>query len=289
MVETKRHGEREPLRGFFAFLTELSCENRWAFRSICFMLAVGLLLVVVITTVPLGPDRLVRVSFGDYRAAAIVQEYDGGDLIAGHGAADVSIPELEELNETLALLAAADEIRMRNANGTGAFSAYCTTLTADEAQVKLDAIAAAKARAEAVERARAAVTVNTGYTSYVRFNTKGVPMSQKGTVEVDENGVPLHYSRKIVGNATAYYGGTRTATGTRPMPGTVAVNPRLIPYGTRMYITSADGRIVYGLAVAEDTGGFIYFRNGATVDLYMNTYEDCCGWGWRAANIYILD
>ena len=56
-----------------------------------------------------------------------------------------------------------------------------------------------------------------------------------------------------------------------------------------MYITSSDGSIVYGYAVAEDTGGFIYWENGATVDLYMHSYDDCCSWGWRSANIYILD
>ena len=79
-----------------------------------------------------------------------------------------------------------------------------------------------------------------------------------------------------------------TATGSSVRPGVVAVDPREIPYGTEMWIVSSDGKYVYGFARAEDTGGFVHFRNGATVDLYMNSYEECCNWGWRGVKIYIL-
>lgn len=107
-------------------------------------------------------------------------------------------------------------------------------------------------------------------------------------IELDENGKPKKYKKLIVGKATAYCGGGITATGQRAMPGRVAVNPRQIPYGTKMYIVSSDGRYCYGYAEASDTGGFA--RQGtATVDLYMHSYSDCMQFGRRSVEIYILE
>jgi len=69
-----------------------------------------------------------------------------------------------------------------------------------------------------------------------------------------------------------------TATGTRAHFGTVAVDPRVIPLGTRMYIPG------YGYGTAEDTGGSI---KGNIIDLF---YEGDHGW-WNAryTDIYLLD
>lgn len=71
----------------------------------------------------------------------------------------------------------------------------------------------------------------------------------------DNGGESFSYSTLITGTCTAYneVNGI-TATGTAPKVGTVAVNPDVIPYGTRLYICSADGSYVYGYAIAEDTG-----------------------------------
>ncbi len=113
-------------------------------------------------------------------------------------------------------------------------------------------------------------------------------MVPPASLTFDENGVPENYLYCIEGKSTAYYGGYMTATGSATRPGVVAVDPREIPYGTEMWIVSSDGRYVYGFARAEDTGGFIYWPKGATVDLYMNTYADCCVWGWRGVKIYVL-
>lgn len=113
-------------------------------------------------------------------------------------------------------------------------------------------------------------------------------MVPPASLTFDENGVPENYLYKIEGNSTAYYGGYMTATGSSVRPGVVAVDPREIPYGTEMWIVSSDGRFTYGFARAEDTGGFIYWPKGATVDLYMNSYADCCVWGWRGVTIYVL-
>lgn len=107
-------------------------------------------------------------------------------------------------------------------------------------------------------------------------------------IELDENGKPKNYKKLIVGKATAYCGGGITATGQRAMPGRVAVNPRQIPYGTKMYIVSSDGRYVYGYCEASDTGGFAR-KGSATVDLYMHSYDACMQFGRRYVEIYILE
>jgi len=102
------------------------------------------------------------------------------------------------------------------------------------------------------------------------------------------SGNQLEFSAVKSMTATAYtagYGGADyvTATGTVVEVGTVAVDKRVIPLGTRMYIVTEDGSIVYGLAVAADTG-----VRGNKVDLYYNTYEECIHFGRRAATVYLL-
>ena len=103
----------------------------------------------------------------------------------------------------------------------------------------------------------------------------------------DENGIPLNYSRKLTGRSTAYCMGHTTATGTSVHEGVVAVNPRIIPYGSKMYIVANDGS-VYGYSSAEDTGGFIYWDNAPIVDLYVNTTSFAYQWGNRGVTIYIF-
>lgn len=76
-----------------------------------------------------------------------------------------------------------------------------------------------------------------------------------------------------------------TSTGTQVHWGTVAVDPRYIPYGTRMFIVASNGSYVYGIAVAEDCGGDI---KGDRMDLYMPTYEQCMEFGRRVCTIYYL-
>ncbi len=80
--------------------------------------------------------------------------------------------------------------------------------------------------------------------------------------------------------ATAYtHTGNQTATGTWPKVGTIAVDPRVIPLGTRVYVVG------YGYAVAEDTGGAI---KGNIIDLFMETENQCINWGRRNVTVYIL-
>ncbi|NLN87810.1 MAG: DUF348 domain-containing protein [Syntrophomonadaceae bacterium] len=80
--------------------------------------------------------------------------------------------------------------------------------------------------------------------------------------------------------ATAYtYTGNRTATGVYPATGMVAVDPKVISLGTRMYIEG------YGYATATDTGGAI---KGNRIDVFMETYSQCMNWGRRTVKVYLL-
>ena len=76
-----------------------------------------------------------------------------------------------------------------------------------------------------------------------------------------------------------------TSTGSRVHVGTVAVDPRHIPYGTRMFIMARSGSYVYGVAEAEDCGGAI---KGDRVDLYLPTYDECMEFGRRVCTVYYL-
>ena len=90
--------------------------------------------------------------------------------------------------------------------------------------------------------------------------------------------------------ATGYSAGgnARGASGNSLSAGHVAVNPNLIPYGSKLYITSADGSFVYGYAIASDTGtGLI--DGIIDVDLFYDTYLESLLNGLRTVNIYVLE
>lgn len=97
----------------------------------------------------------------------------------------------------------------------------------------------------------------------------------------------LSYKKVFTGSCTAYTGGGWTASGLPAAYGRVAVDPREIPYGTRLYIASPDGKFVYGYAVAADTGGFVHNSN-TLADLYFDSYQQCANFGRRTMNVYVL-
>ena len=117
------------------------------------------------------------------------------------------------------------------------------------------------------------------------------PISTAKEVELDANGVPVSYSKVLTGKATAYqskYTYVKGASGKPLYVGTFAVDPNIIPYGTEAYIVSTDGSVVYGYAVAADTGTAL--MDGIILaDLFMASYSDSCKWGAHQVNIYILD
>lgn len=102
----------------------------------------------------------------------------------------------------------------------------------------------------------------------------------------------LRYKQVLDVKATAYtYGdggswGDVTATGKKVRPGFIAVDPKVIPLGSRVYITYPDGSFMYGFAVAEDTGGGI---KGNRIDLFFETNAECKQFGVRKAKVYVLE
>ncbi len=113
-------------------------------------------------------------------------------------------------------------------------------------------------------------------------------MAEPAYLEIGANGIPTNYKSVINAKATAYcIPGGITSTGKKAQTGYIAVDPKEIPYGTEMYIVSADGRYVYGYCIAADTGSYIYDVDW-TVDLFMNSEAQCRSWGRRDIIIYVL-
>ena len=104
-----------------------------------------------------------------------------------------------------------------------------------------------------------------------------------------KSGGTMKFSKIKSMTATAYTAGSGgadhyTATGTVVCIGTVAVDKRVIPLGSKLYIVTNDGKVVYGMAVARDTG-----VRGNVVDLYYNTYQQCINFGRRSCTVYLLN
>jgi 3D (Asp-Asp-Asp) domain-containing protein len=79
--------------------------------------------------------------------------------------------------------------------------------------------------------------------------------------------------------ATAYcYSGHRTKSGTWPQRGTIAVDPTVIPLGTRLYVEG------YGPAMATDTGSLI---KGARIDEYRESAAECVQFGRQTVAVWI--
>ena len=105
------------------------------------------------------------------------------------------------------------------------------------------------------------------------------------------DGSSYEYTAVIDVKATAYHrveeGGTITASGTTTQYGTIAVDPSVIPLGSRVYVVSNGGEKSwsYGPGLAEDTGGLI---KGARIDLFFMTGDEATQFGVRPAKVYIL-
>lgn len=118
---------------------------------------------------------------------------------------------------------------------------------------------------------------------------KGAPIVGDGVIITPEGDV-LTFDSVGVFEATAYmtmppYTYDITATGTKVHKGTVAVDPTVIPYGTKMYIVSCDGTFVYGAGTAEDCGPAI---KNDRIDLFYFTFKECAQFGRRDCYVYFL-
>ena len=99
---------------------------------------------------------------------------------------------------------------------------------------------------------------------------------------------PQEYQRVITGKATGYSSrGGKGASGLGLGYGTVAVDPRIIPYGSLLYICARDNPFVYGYAVATDTGTALV-DGRVLVDLYYETYGESVDNGAITVDVYVV-
>lgn len=78
--------------------------------------------------------------------------------------------------------------------------------------------------------------------------------------------------------------GNLTHLGTKVRPGVIAVDPKVIPLGTKLYIEFSDGHGMYG--VAEDTGGAI---KGNRIDIAMWTVAEANDFGMQEVKVHVLN
>ncbi len=126
---------------------------------------------------------------------------------------------------------------------------------------------------------------------------KTVTSPSKGSVFSSDTGNTINgmkYTKKITMQATAYStspsengGYTVSAMGNPLGHGIVAIDPSVVPLGSKVYVESTDGSWTYGIASAEDTGGAI---KGNRIDLcYEGSVASVNTFGRRSCNVYILE
>lgn len=141
--------------------------------------------------------------------------------------------------------------------------------SAETAEVVEKAAEVTEEPAAVVEEAAEVVTVET------------VEEPAQENIESAERG----YYSALSMEASAYLPGDGngagiTATGIRATYGVAAVDPSIIPLGTRLYIPG------YGEAIAADTGGAI---RGYMIDLCMESYSEAMQFGRRNVTVYVLN
>lgn len=103
------------------------------------------------------------------------------------------------------------------------------------------------------------------------------------TIIDPSTGKKYEYVKEYTMEATAYTNGPGswgiTASGSPTFLGMVAVDPKVIPLGTRLYVED------YGIAIAGDTGGAI---KGNKIDIFLNSKQECYNFGRRNKKVYVL-
>lgn len=113
--------------------------------------------------------------------------------------------------------------------------------------------------------------------NYIKVNGNSTSQSSS---QNNSNNSQSNVVRTMKVEASAYTGYSTTSTGQKPVWGTIAVDPKVIPYGTKVYIPQF-GRTF----IANNTGGAI---KGNKIDIFMNSKKECYNWGRRTIEIQIL-
>ncbi len=119
---------------------------------------------------------------------------------------------------------------------------------------------------------------NNNSSSSTNTTTKPKPESNNNNSSSNNNNVASSSTMSVV--STAYSINGTTSTGTQTRWGVIAVDPKVIPYGTKVYIPE------FGMTfIAEDTGGAI---KGNKIDIYMPDRADAIAWGRKTITIQIM-
>lgn len=113
-----------------------------------------------------------------------------------------------------------------------------------------------------------------------------VPQSGENTV-TDAAGNVISFSKMITGKGTAYCDTGLTASGHEAGYDYIAVDPSIIPYGTKLYIRSTDG-LYERYCIASDTGGNLLNGN-VLVDVWFPTESECRTFGVRTMEVFFTD
>jgi len=109
------------------------------------------------------------------------------------------------------------------------------------------------------------------------------------SMPVSSDGKVMSYSRTFTARATAYsaihgIGKTYTASGRKAVRNpngysTIAVDPSVISFGTKLFVEG------YGFAIAADSGSGVL---GNSIDVFFDTYKESCNWAVKHVKVYIL-
>lgn len=118
----------------------------------------------------------------------------------------------------------------------------------------------------------------------IEENSLSQENNNSGSSSDENNGTSSDYLATYSMSATAYTGHGLTALGLKPVRdpnglSTVAVDPKVIPLGSKVYVEG------YGYAIASDTGGAI---KGNKIDLYFNSLEECYSFGRRTVTVHVV-
>ncbi|MFL0195613.1 3D domain-containing protein [Clostridium sp. WILCCON 0269] len=113
--------------------------------------------------------------------------------------------------------------------------------------------------------------------------SRGGNFSHAASLQMRATAYTADYESTGKGPGDPQFGITASGTVARRSSGSyssIAVDPRVIPLGTKLYVEG------YGYAIAEDTGGAI---KGNKVDLFFNSASEANNWGVKWVNVYVID
>jgi 3D (Asp-Asp-Asp) domain-containing protein len=216
-----------------------------------------------------------------------------GDFLAStdveiNDSAVINVDEDEEITDNMNIVVVQDEVRTveyKELIGYNTEVEYSDELAQGSSQVKVKGIDGEKT-----------ITITTKYdggkaekpTTSEKITLE--PVNQVVVVGTKKQVVPetsYEYSEVVTMNASAYAPVVEccgkddgiTANGSYAGKGVVAVDPNVIPLGTKLYVPG------YGICIAADTGGAI---KGNKIDLCYNTYNEALNFGRKDVSVYIL-